>query len=139
MNLIPPTRTPRPGELRPSQIPVWRHLVALGRLLRRWFNRPEWGVRLLKLPRSHGTAHEPGLVLIQLDGLSRTQLERALRSGRLPFLRRLLRREGYRLHTHYSGLPATTPAVQGELFFGVRRAVPAFGFFDRRTGRAAEM
>jgi endonuclease/exonuclease/phosphatase family metal-dependent hydrolase len=139
MNLIPPTRPPRAGELHPSRTPVLRHFVALARWLRRWLNRPEWGVRLLRLPRSHGTAHEPGLVLIQLDGLARPQVERALRAGRLPFLRHLLRREGYRVHTHYSGLPATTPAVQGELFFGVRRAVPAFAFFDRRVGRPVEM
>ena len=33
-----------------------------------------------------------------------------------------LGREGYQVHTLYSGLPASTPGVQGELFYGVRTA-----------------
>jgi hypothetical protein len=49
----------------------------------------------------------------------------------MPFLKRLLAREHYRLHTFYPGLPSTTPAVQAELYYGLRAAVPAFNFFDR--------
>ncbi|HWL75124.1 MAG TPA: alkaline phosphatase family protein, partial [Burkholderiaceae bacterium] len=33
----------------------------------------------------------------------------------------------------YPGVPTTTPAVQGELFYGVRQIVPAFSFRDRET------
>ena len=67
---------------------------------------------------------------VQIDGLSREQFERAVAGGRLPFLRRLLRGQGHRLHTFYSGLPSTTPAVQAELYYGERAAVPAFSFLD---------
>ena len=105
----------------------------LGRL-RRWASRNEWTVRLLGLSQSSGAEVEPGLLLVQIDGLSRRQLERALRRGRMPFLRRLLQRERYRLRTMYSGMPSTTPAVQGELFYGVRMVVPAFCFRDSETG-----
>jgi endonuclease/exonuclease/phosphatase family metal-dependent hydrolase len=103
------------------------------RRLRRAMSRSEGAIRLLGLPVSEGTATEPGLVLIQIDGLSRKQLEAALARGRLPFLRRLQRREHYRLRTFYSGIPSTTPAVQGELYYGVRCAVPAFSFCDPVT------
>lgn len=72
--------------------------------------------------------------MIQIDGLARDQFDRALRAGRLPFLRSLLRRRGYTQRTFYSGLPASTPAVQGELYYGVPTAVPAFSFLDRRAG-----
>jgi endonuclease/exonuclease/phosphatase family metal-dependent hydrolase len=39
----------------------------------------------------------------------------------------------------YSGLPSSTPAVQGELFFGVKGAVPAFSFLERTTGKIRRM
>lgn len=112
-------------------------LTRWGAELRRWrrrFSRAEWEVGRLRLSRTDAPSHAPGLLLIQIDGLGRTQLERALRSGRMPFLRRLLRREGWRMQDFYSGLPSSTPAVQGELFYGVRTAVPSFNFLDPRDG-----
>src|SRR5437868_7071545 len=75
------------------------------RSLRRLLSRNAWSLRLLGLPKSEHS-DEPGLVLIQIDGLARPQLEHALKRGRMPFLRSLLRREGYRLHGVYSGLPS---------------------------------
>ena len=113
-----------------------------GRLLRRLggrLNRSVWLARLLRLETSEGDPERPGLLLIQIDGLSRPQLERALARRETPFLGRLMRREGYRLRSHYSGLPSTTPAVQAELFYGVRCAVPAFSFRDRESGRMVRM
>ncbi len=109
------------------------------RKLRRGISRNEWLVRLLHLSRSQGTGAEPGLVLIQIDGLSRPQMEEALVHGRLPFLERLIDRHGYRIYSQYSGLPSSTPAVQGELFYGVKGAVPAFSFYDRQTQRIFRM
>lgn len=109
------------------------------RWLRRAISRSEWGVRLLGLPRSHDRADEPGLILIQIDGLSEPQLRRALEHGRLPHLHRLLKREKYTLHPMYSGLPSTTPSVQGELFYGIRPAVPAFSFLSKSHGRVIKM
>ncbi|MEX2118157.1 MAG: endonuclease/exonuclease/phosphatase family protein [Pirellulales bacterium] len=109
------------------------------RAIRRWVSRNEWLVRLLRLPKSASTAAEPGLVMLQIDGLSRSQFEKALAHGRLPFLGRLIGRERYRNYTMYPGLPTSTPAVQAELFYGVRCAVPAFAFRDHRTGQVARM
>ncbi len=111
-------------------------LTEIGARLRSWrrrFSRAEWEFRSLRLPRSDAPAHSPGLLLVQIDGLSRTEFERAIESGKLPFIRHLLRREGSRLHTFYSGVPSTTPAVQAELHYGVRAAVPAFSFLDPRA------
>src|SRR4051812_1632424 len=105
------------------------------RRLRRWFSRNEWSARWLRLPQSEAKASEHGLVLVQIDGLSRRQLERAIRKRRMPFLRRLIRRDHYRIRTMYSGLPSSTPAVQGELFYGVKCAVPAFAFFEGQEMR----
>lgn len=124
---------------------LWRIPSFFARLVARWrrfrqaISRSEWGIRLLGYSRTEGTATEPGLVLIQIDGLSRPQLENALEHHRLPFLRRLIRRERYRLHSFYSGIPSATPAVQGEMFYGIKTAVPAFSFRDHETGQPAFM
>ena len=77
--------------------------------------------------------------MIQIDGLSHRQFERALAAGRLPYLRKLMQREGYRAEVLYSGLPSSTPAVQGELMYGVRCAVPAFSYLDRRSRALVRM
>lgn len=103
--------------------------------LRRWLSRSEWSLRFLRLTKLPDAGSERGLVLIQIDGLSKTQLERALKRGRMPFLRKLLRREGYHLHSVYSGLPSTTAAAQGELFYGVPCCIPAFGYRERKERR----
>ncbi len=107
--------------------------------LRRRLSRSEWAIKHLGLTPSEGTSEEPGLLMIQIDGFSREQLERALAGGRMPFLQRLLKREGYGLHTFYPGLPTTTPAVQAELYYGVRSAVPAFSFYDRAAKKLGRM
>ena len=107
--------------------------------LRKRLTRGEFMVWLLGAPRLEDSGTEPGLILIQIDGLARPQLELALRKGRMRFLGRMLRRERYRLHTLYPGLPTSTPAVQSELFYGVRTAVPSFSFRDRRTGQVGGM
>ncbi|HEY5792449.1 MAG TPA: hypothetical protein VIS74_04070, partial [Chthoniobacterales bacterium] len=106
---------------------------------RQLFNRSEWIIRQLRLPVSKGTEEEPGLLLIQVDGLSRRQLEKAIHEGRLPFLKSLCRREEHELLTFYSGLPSTTPAVQAELYFGVRGGVPAFSFRDPDSGEITSL
>jgi len=109
------------------------------RKVRQWISPSEWTVRLLGLSRSPDEKTEPGLVMIQIDGLARTQLETAIGNGKMPFLKWLREKEGYDLHPFYSGLPASTPAIQGELFYGVKGVVPAFSFKDRTTGNVVRM
>lgn len=106
--------------------------------LRRRLSRSHLTARLLDNPcpdKDDG----PGAVAIQIDGLGRSQLEAALRDGRMPFLRSRLRSEDNVLRTFYPGIPSTTPAVQSELFYGVRQAVPAFGFVRRADGRPVRL
>lgn len=107
--------------------------------IRRGFSRSEWGIRLAGLSKSRGTESDPGLMILQIDGLSRTQLEIALQKGKMPYLNRLIQQEGYRLHPHFPGVPTSTPAIQGELFYGVKRVVPAFSFMDRQNKKIMRM
>jgi endonuclease/exonuclease/phosphatase family metal-dependent hydrolase len=103
------------------------------RKIRRFFDRSEWLRRLMRLPADNTWG--PGVLLIQLDGLAYNQLKRALGQGRMPFIRKLLHQENYELTSFYSGQPATTPAVQAELYYNIRAAVPSFGFLDRKDKR----
>ncbi len=109
------------------------------RRLRRWFSRSEWLARLLQLSTVTSTATEPGLVLIQIDGLGHSQLKHALKHRKMPFLQRLIKREHYRLYKQYAGVPSTTAAVQAELFYGVKAAVPGFNFMERSSGKLVRM
>ncbi|MFO8082852.1 MAG: hypothetical protein R6U27_00880 [Desulfobacterales bacterium] len=74
---------------------------------------------------------EPGVLMIQIDGLSYQQIQKAFSKNRLPYLRRLSENRGYHLKRFYSGMPSTTAAVQAELFYGVKSSVPAISFYDR--------
>jgi hypothetical protein len=86
--------------------------------VRRFFSRGAWSVRWLRLPQEVNSVAENGLVIVQIDGLGRPHLEAAIANGQMPFLASLLERENYRVHSLYSGLPSSTPAVQGEMFYG---------------------
>ena len=109
------------------------------RNIKRLFNRSEWAIRLLRLPRLKHPTGESGLVMVQIDGLALTQFNKAIQRGNIPFLNSLMRNERYVLHSFYSGLPSNTPAVQGELFYGVKGCVPAFSFVDHNLGQAIKM
>ena len=82
-----------------------------------------------------GRAPVPGrrrLLVVQIDGLSRAVLERALAEGRMPFLRRLLQRGGCRLHPMSVGMPTSTPAFQMATMYGVSPDIPGFHYHDKR-------
>jgi len=104
------------------------------RRLVRLLDRTEWSARWLykdENPESDTGVDRPGVLLLQIDGLAYNELLRAIDKRRLPFLQRLIQKDHFVLRPFYSGLPSTTPAVQAELFFGIRSAVPAFSYFDR--------
>ncbi len=108
-------------------------IETLKKKLFRFLSRSQWAIRLLNLPICKPGKMRHGLILIQIDGLSFPQLEQAIEKRKMPFLSKLL----YRDKTHicrsmYSGVPSSTPAVQGELFYGVPTIVPAFEFVDRK-------
>lgn len=64
---------------------------------RRRISRSERLARLLKLSVFTGPETEPGLVMIQVDGLAYGELQQALQRGEMPILRRLIDQEHYQL------------------------------------------
>lgn len=72
------------------------------------------------------------LLIVQIDGLSRSVLERGLAEGRMPFLRRLLQRERAALSPMSVGLPTSTPAFQMAAMYGVAPDIPGFHYHDKQ-------
>jgi hypothetical protein len=88
----------------------------------------------------------PRFLIVQIDGLSRLVLEQGLASGRMPFVKRMLERDGYRLEAMSVSLPTSTPAFQMATFYGVHPDIPGFHYYSRerqgdihfpRSGHAA--
>ena len=71
------------------------------------------------------------LLIVQIDGLSRAVLEDALEKGQMPFVKRLLERQRYRLQPMSVALPTSTPAFQMAAMYGVRPDIPGFHYYSR--------
>jgi type I phosphodiesterase/nucleotide pyrophosphatase len=99
----------------------------LQRLVDRSIRRMRLGVVPLRAGRR--------LLIVQIDGLPRAILHQALQAGRMPVLRRLLDRRGYRLRPMSVGLPSSTPSFQMSAMYGVHPDIPGFHYHDRRLGR----
>jgi hypothetical protein len=78
--------------------------------------------------------------ILHLDGLSRGTLVQAIEHGQMPFLARLLRGGSYRLSDCWSGAPASTPAFQAGLLYGIRDPdIPGFLWYDRARHQEVRM
>jgi hypothetical protein len=88
-------------------------------------------VRRLHLGRAP-EATQRRVLIVQIDGLSRSVLEQALADRTAPFLARLLRQRGWRLTPMTVGLPTSTPAFQMSVMYGVRPDIPGFHYHDKR-------
>lgn len=77
-------------------------------------------------------ADQPGLIIIQIDGLSYDHLLQAVADGHLPYIRRMLKRGDVALSRWRCGLPSTTPAVQAGIMFGNNEGIPAFRWYDKQ-------
>ncbi|WP_433373752.1 alkaline phosphatase family protein [Actinoplanes sp. CA-142083] len=78
---------------------------------------------------------EPGLLMIQLDGLSEPVLRWAVRAGNLPTLGHWLRSGSHTMRGWHTGLPSTTPASQAGILHGATRQVPGFRWYEKDTGK----
>ncbi|HET6878282.1 MAG TPA: alkaline phosphatase family protein [Jatrophihabitans sp.] len=84
-------------------------------------------------PRS--TAREPGVLIVQIDGLGQDVLRQAITAGAVPTISRWLRTGSHRLRGWHTGAPATTPAGQAVLLYGDTHQVPGFRWYEKPTGR----
>ncbi|MEV6300604.1 phage holin family protein [Actinoplanes sp. NPDC051861] len=85
--------------------------------------------------RSVPPSDVPGVIMIQIDGLSAPLAHWAIEAGNLPTLGRWLRGGSHTLTEWHAQLPATTPASQAGLLHGASAEVPAFRWYEKTTGR----
>jgi uncharacterized membrane protein YvlD (DUF360 family) len=85
-------------------------------------------------PDVHHT-DEPGLVVIQLDGLSHDVLSHSLRAGRVPEMARWMRTGTHKLHHWNALLPSTTPASQAGILHGNNDGIPNFRWWEKKNGQ----
>jgi hypothetical protein len=88
-------------------------------------------IRRMRVGRSPEPSHRRFLI-VQIDGLSAEVLDRALLTGRMPFVRQLLTRHGHRRRPMSVGMPTSTPAFQMAAMYGVRPDIPGFHYHDKR-------
>jgi uncharacterized membrane protein YvlD (DUF360 family) len=78
---------------------------------------------------------EPGVVLIQIDGLAHPILEDRIRAGGAPNLARWLRSGAVTLDRWEPLLPTQTSASQAGILHGNNDGIPGFRWWDKRTQR----
>ena len=88
----------------------------------------------VRITHRHGTTG-PGLLVVQLDGVSEPLMRQAMTGGAMPTVSQWLRSGTHRLRRWHTGLPATTPAGQSVLLHGDVTAVPSFRWYDKERGR----
>ena len=76
-----------------------------------------------------------GLVIVQMDGVSRDELERLLAAGRLPVLGRLVRDGRLEVGGWQPLLPPCTPASQAGILHGRNDGIPGFRWFEKDARR----
>ncbi len=93
--------------------------------------------RLLSGGRRSRKAYDPtpGLLVVQLDGVSCIVLQRAVEAGLVPTVARWLEQGSHTLTPWWAQVPCTTPASQAGLLHGDTEHVPAFRWWDREAGR----
>lgn len=74
------------------------------------------------------------LLVLQIDGLARPTLVRALRDGRLPAIANLVR-DSHELHAWCPSLPSQTSACQAGILFGDALGIPAFRWYQKDRAR----
>jgi uncharacterized membrane protein YvlD (DUF360 family) len=93
-------------------------------------------VRRLRMQRAdaiHTAA--PGLVIVQMDGLSNDVLKQQLHAGRVPVISRWIRDGSHRLTPWDVLLPSQTSASQAGILHGNNDGIPAFRWWEKETSR----
>ncbi|MFG2044243.1 alkaline phosphatase family protein [Dactylosporangium sp. NPDC048998] len=95
------------------------------------------GQALRQMARRHRgiPATEPGLLIVQIDGLSAPLLSWAVKAGNLPNLGKWLRTGTHAMVPWHTGMPATTPASQAGIMHGDRTQIPAFRWYEKDGAR----
>src|SRR4051812_23296927 len=76
----------------------------------------------------------PGIVFLEIDGLSLPVLRDAMRDGSAPTMARWIAEDGYRLAEWETDLSSQTGASQAGILLGSNEDIPAFRWVEKETG-----
>lgn len=91
--------------------------------------------RFSRRNRTSNQDRKPGLILLEIDGLSEPILQKAIRLGYMPTLAAWLHTDRYKIYRWDSGLPSQTSAMQAGIMHGRHYDIPAFRYFDKSNQR----
>jgi uncharacterized membrane protein YvlD (DUF360 family) len=77
----------------------------------------------------------PGILFLEIDGLARPVLQRAMRDGNAPHMAGWLRAGTHRLEEWEPDLSSQTGASQAGILLGSNEDIPAFRWVEKSTGR----
>jgi uncharacterized membrane protein YvlD (DUF360 family) len=77
----------------------------------------------------------PGIVFLEIDGLSEPVLRRAIRDGRMPTLARWLETVSHKLVQWECDLSSQTSASQAGILLGDNFDIPAFRWYEKDRGK----
>jgi uncharacterized membrane protein YvlD (DUF360 family) len=88
-------------------------------------------VQRLMVKRSKGHTDQPGLVIIQIDGLAHPILAGRMRAGSVNTLAGLVRDGSHKLSRWEAILPSMTSGSQAGILHGNNDGIPAFRWYER--------
>jgi uncharacterized membrane protein YvlD (DUF360 family) len=91
--------------------------------------------RLVAREFRHAREPTPGLLVVQVDGLSLPVLQQAMRAGRAPVLARLVHSGEATLDPWIAMLPPTTPASQAGILHGNNDGIAGFRWYEKASAR----
>jgi uncharacterized membrane protein YvlD (DUF360 family) len=91
--------------------------------------------RIARRSRNRVVTDVPGIIYLEIDGLARPVLQRAMRGGHAPEMARWLAAGSHRLSEWETDLSSQTGASQSGLLLGSNDDIPAFRWVEKETGR----
>jgi len=91
--------------------------------------------RVARRSRERVVTDVPGIVYLEIDGLARAVLQRAMRDGHAPEMARWIIDGSHRLDEWETDLSSQTGASQAGLLMGSNDDIPAFRWVEKESGR----
>jgi len=91
--------------------------------------------RIARRQRAGEVTDAAGIIFLEIDGLARPVLARAIRDGNAPTMARWAAEDGYRLIEWEPDLSSQTGASQAGILLGSNEDIPAFRWVEKETGR----
>ncbi len=91
--------------------------------------------RIARRSRRRQVTDVPGIIYLEIDGLARPILQRAMRDGHAPEMARWVASGSHEISEWETDLSSQTGASQSGLLLGSNADIPAFRWVEKETGR----